>query len=268
MARAKIPADDYQTMLGLIESSRARQASYFRAKHSLTIPDPQDSSLAAAHQARDVLRALFIDQGFTIFDALVSEHPKWQLSESDTHFRGRMLERVLSGSFSGSSEPDFRYGDLKLIETVADHQLAQVLTVGAIFRARDKSQGDYDIVRDYRHSKFYHKVQQAVIASYRKVSRQLGNRVDSVFVFRADDPRWARELQEDWESIAQEMEAAIEEYRAGRRKRRKSGICRSDSSGRRRPHGYLGIRTDGVVFTRRFYEVISRHYAELDKQSQ
>jgi hypothetical protein len=264
MAQAKIPADDYQTMLGLIESSRARKASYFSAKDSLTIPDPADASLAAAHQARDVLRALFIDQGFTIFDALVSEHPEWHLGESDTHFRGRMLETVLNGSFNGLSEPDFRYGDLKLIETVADHRLAQVLTVGAIFAARDKSLGDYDIVRDYRASRFYHKVQQAIIASYRKVSRQLGNQIDSVFVFEADDPAWATQLQEDWLSIAEEMAETIELYRAGRTPRRKSGICRSDSSGRRRPHGYLGIRSDGVVFTKRFYEIISRHYAELD----
>jgi hypothetical protein len=33
---------------------------------------------------------------------------------------------------------------------------------------------------------------------------------------------------------------SITEFKAGKRKRRASGICRSDTAGKRRPNGYLG----------------------------
>lgn len=259
---ARIPAEDYRELLRLTESARARTGEYWRVKQGLQIPDVGDSSLAAAQQAAHVLREIFVHNGFSLIDAIVAERGYGPTSDSDTHFRGRALESVLNGSFNGLSEPDYGYGDLKLIETRADHVLTQVLTVGAIFAARDKSTGDYVIETDYLKSNFYKKVQQAIIVAYRKQSKQLGVRVDQVLVFQADNPLWARQLQEDWESIRDEMTQAIEEFRAGKRTRRASGICRSDTAGKRRPHGYLGIRSDSVIFTRQFYELMSRHYAE------
>jgi aspartyl/asparaginyl beta-hydroxylase (cupin superfamily) len=103
-------------------------------------------------------------------------------------------------------------------------------------------------------------MKQAVIMPYRKVGMQLGVTPDAVFVFEADNPLWAKELQEDWESIRDEMIATIEKYKKGQIGRRASGICKSDSTGCRRPHGYLGIRSDGVILTKKFFEIVSKHY--------
>jgi len=259
---ARIPESDYQELLRLTEAAKPKRAAYFAVKNALVIPDPQDSSLAAAYQAKQALEAIFIRNQFNLIDAVVSERGYGPVSDSDTHFRGRALESVLNGSFNGLSEPDYRYGDLKLIETKRDYVLTQVLTIGAIFAATDKSTGDYVIEPDYLKSKFYNKVRQAIIVAYRKQSKQLGVRVEQVIVFEVDNPLWARQLQADWESIRNEMIASINEFKAGKRKRRASGICRSDTSGKRRPNGYLGIRSDGVVFTAKFYELMARHYAE------
>jgi hypothetical protein len=259
---ARIPESDYQELLRLTEAAKPKRAAYFAVKNRLTIPDVNDASLAAARQAKRVLEEIFITNGFSLIDAIVSERGYGPISDSDTHFRGRALESVLNGSFNGLSEPDYRYGDLKLIETRRDHVLTQVLTIGAIFAATDKSTGDYVIEQDYLKSKFYTKVRQAIIVAYRKQSKQLGIRVEQVIVFEVDNPLWARELQADWESIRDEMIKSINEFRAGKRARRASGICKSDTSGKRRPNGYLGIRSDGVVFTARFYELMARHYAE------
>jgi hypothetical protein len=259
---ARIPPSDYAELLRLTESAKPKKSAYFAVKNKLTIPDVNDPSLKAAHQAKQVLEEIFIEHKFNLIDAIVSERGYGPISDSDTHFRGRALESVLNGSFNGLSEPDYRYGDLKLIETKRDYVLTQVLTVGAIFGAKDKAAGDYEIEHDYFKSKFYHKVRQAIIVAYRKQSKQLGINVEQVIVFQVDNPVWARQLQEDWLSIRDEMIVAITEFRAGKRSRRASGICRSDTAGKRRPNGYLGIRSDGVVFTAKFYELMARHYAE------
>jgi hypothetical protein len=259
---ARIPENDYRELLRLTEEARPKKSAYFAVKNRLTIPDVTDSSLKAAKQAKRVLEEIFIKHGFSLIDAIVSERGYGPISDSDTHFRGRALESVLNGSFNGLSEPDYRYGDLKLIETRQDYVLTQVLTVGAIFSANDKATGDYVIEHDYLKSKFYAKVRQAIIVAYRKQSKQLGVRVEQVIVFEVDNPLWAQQLQEDWLSIKDEMVMSITEFKEGKRKRRASGICRSDTAGKRRPNGYLGIRSDGVVFTAKFYELMARHYAE------
>jgi len=256
----RIPPADYQLLNEYVKKAHKRTADYHKIKQSSVIPDPNSNTLKSANQACEHLRTLFFEHKFNLIDVIVAECGKGPTNENDTHFRGRILESVLNGSFNGLAEPDFKYGDLKLIETQAPHVLEQVLTVGRIFRAIDKAAGQYEIESDYYCSGFYSKMKQAVIVTYRKQAKQAGVTPDSVFVFRADDAKWAKELKEDWESIGDEMTVAIKEYRAGKRKRRKSGICSSDTDGRRRPHGYLGIRSDGVIFTRQFFELISRHY--------
>jgi len=70
---ARIPPDDYRELLRLTEESRSVKDRYFAVKMGLTIPDPADASKAAAEQAVGALRELFITNGFSLLDAIVSE---------------------------------------------------------------------------------------------------------------------------------------------------------------------------------------------------
>jgi hypothetical protein len=258
---ARITPEDYRELLRLTEAARSRTAEYLRVKAGSKIPSVADASLTAAREARAHLHRIFIQHQFNLLDVIVAERGHGPVSDSDTHFRGRALELALNGTFNGLSEPDYKYGDLKLIEIVRDYVLAQVMTCGVIFAAEDKETGVYIEEQDYFRSNFYKKMRQAIILGYQKRSRQLGVEVRHVILFQADDPLWAEELKADWLSIRDEMTVAIAEFRAGKRIRRSSGICRSDTSGKRRPNGYLGIRSDSVVFTKKFFELMARHYA-------
>lgn len=256
----RIPAHEFTELSRLEQISKSKVGSYRALKDTLDIPNRDDNSLQALAKASSVLRKIFFEEKFNILDAVVAERGYGPATPSDTHYRGRVMERVLNGSFNGESKPDFAYGDLKLIETRGEHKVAQVLTVGAIFNAIDKAKGDYLVVDDYYKSNFYKKVKQALIMSYRKEGMQLGMTPDNIMPFTATEPIWADKLKEDWESVRDEMKQAITEYKAGTRKRKASGICKSDTNGTRRPNGYLGIRSDCVIITPTFFEIISKHY--------
>ena len=257
---SRIPEHEYKILLAKTKDSIDKVNAYQSFKASLSIPDKTDSSYNALIDASNVLKKVFFEKKFNILDAVVAERGYGPSTPDDTHYRGRVLESVLNGSFTGESAPDFAYGDLKLIETKDLHKITQVMTVGAIFNAQDKSKGEYYIVEDYRQSNFYKKVKQCLIMSYLKEGKQLGMTPNNVIPFTADNEIWAKELQEDWESIRDEMKVAIQEYQAGKRKRKPSGISKSDTNGKRRPNGYLGIRSDCVIFTPKFFELVSKYY--------
>ena len=257
---ARISSHEFIKLNQLEQISKTKVNAYWALKKQLVIPDKDDPSYEAFIKASEVLRKIFFEEKFNILDAVVAERGYGPATDSDTHYRGRVMESVLNGSFDGKSDPDFRYCELKLIETVGFHKLAQVLTVGAIFNAINKANGDYIVVEDYYKSNFYKKVKQALIMSYRKEGMQLGMTPDNIMPFTATEPIWADKLKEDWESVRDEMKQAITEYKAGTRKRKASGICKSDTNGTRRPNGYLGIRSDCVIITPAFFEIISKHY--------
>jgi hypothetical protein len=259
---ARIPQNEFLLLKEMEKNSIVKRDSYLSLKNSLVLPSVNDDSITAAHKAADVLREIFFTNKFNIMDVVVGERGYGPTTESDTHYRGRVMESVLGGSFDSKSQPDFRYGDLKMIETKTNHVLAQVMTCGIIFQAIDKHKGEYDIIENYEDSKFFQKMKQAIIMPYAKKGRQLGVIPESVFVFEASDPVWSKQLKEDWESIRDEMKTAIVSYKNNNTTRRASGICKSDSHGRRRPNGFLGIRSDCVVFTPKFFEIVSRHYTQ------
>lgn len=257
---SRIPDHEYQILLSKTKDSIGKVNEYQSFKASLKIPNRQDNSYDALISASKVLHKIFFERKFNILDAVVAERGYGPRTPDDTHYRGRVLESVLNGSFSGESAPDFAYGDLKLIETKDMHKIAQVMTVGSIFTAVNKDSGDYSVVDNYAQSNFYKKVKQCLIMSYLKEGKQLGMTPNNIMPFTADNPLWAKELKEDWESIRDEMKQTIIEYKSGKRKRKPSGICKSDTSGKRRPNGYLGIRSDCVIFTAKFFELVSNYY--------
>ena len=251
---SRISETERATLREIEKTAQNNQVMYqtFKRAHTHLIPDKDDPN--ALFKAKAYLTLLF--SSFNIMEAVVGERGYLLASDDDTHYRGRVLEAVLGGSFDGKSNPDFGWGDLKLIETKESDPsaLVQVLTCGVIFTKNRKTK-EYQVV-EYSESNFVKKMRQALIVGYRKEGKQLGREVTTISAFLVDNPAWASQLKEDWESIRDEMVEAIEEEKAGIRARRASGICKSDSSGKRRPHGYLGIRSDSVVITPKFFREI------------
>jgi hypothetical protein len=252
---SRIPEKEYKKLLEMVTVSKSKSEKYKALKSKLNIPEITNPSIQSLNDAALVLKELFFDNEFNILDAIVAETGHGPSSDNDTHYRGRVLERVLNGTFTGESAPDFAYGDLKLIETKNLHKITQVMTVGTIF---NKSNREYKIVEDYYQSNFYKKVKQCLIMSYLKEGKQLGMTPNNIITFNIDDEEWANKLKEDWESIRDQMKEAITEYNSGKRQKKASGICKSDTSGTGRPNGYLGIRSDSIVFTAKFFELISK----------
>lgn len=256
MAKQKISNGEFE-IIKLIESkSLEKKADYEEFKSQADIPSATATDTQSAVAATNYLKQLF--ETFNIMDVVVGERGKGPSTTSDTHYRGRVFEQALNGSFDGKSEPDLGYAELKMIETSKKHTLTQVMTCGVIYEAINKAKGEYQQVWDYEDSKFFTKMQSAILVSYLKVGQQLGFDVNNVIHFSVQDPRWALELKEDWISIRNEFDEAIAEYKAGTRKRKAAGICKSDTSGNRRPNGYLGIRSDSIVITRKFFELVSK----------
>jgi hypothetical protein len=260
----RISQYDYEHLKKMEEKARMSEQRYKRLKNSLPIPKIDDASPQATLLAVDALRRIFLEERFNLMDAIVAERGYGPVSDSDTHFRGRVLESVLNGHCTGQSKPDFAYAELKLIETKTLHEITQVMTVGVIFEAIDRQSGDYAIV-DYASSNFFKKCRRMIVVSYDKVGMQRGLVVNNVFAFEGSNRLWADKLEEDWLSISGEMQRTIAQYKAGTVRRKASGICKSDSGGRnsRRPNGLLGIRNDSIVFTKKLFELASKHYYEV-----
>jgi hypothetical protein len=255
----RIPDGEWRKIKDELEpAARERVADYFDLKKTLDIPGPTDASDDAPLAALDALNVIFFEQKFNILDAVVAERiargeqPVGPISQNDTHYRGRLLERVLNGNCTGASSPDFARFELKLVETSSLHRLEQVMTIGAI----SPRSSPVTVGTSYLESSFYKKMKKCIIMTYAKSGKQVGFQPNHLFLFEADASDWAASLQEDWESIAKEYVQTI----ASNKKKRASGYCKSDTAGARRPNGLLGIRSDGVIFTATMFERASRFY--------
>lgn len=250
---SRISSTELVQLRSIEQEAQNNRDSYlaFKEEHKHLIPALDDPD--GLIKAKEYLTLLF--SNFNIMEAVVGERGYLLASDNDTHYRGRVAETLLGGSFDGKSNPDFGWGDLKFIETQADPcSLEQVITCGVIFEKNRRTK-EYEVV-EYNESNFVKKMRQALIVGYRKEGKQLGKNVTSISAFLLDNPVWASRLKEDWESIRDEMVEAIEEEKAGVRVRKSSGITKSDTAGRRRPHGCLGIRSDGVLITKKFFREI------------
>ena len=255
----RIPDSEWNRIKNQLEPAAiARAHAYAELKTSLNIPSPNDLSDDAPVAALSALKIIFFERRFDILDAAVAERiargeaPVGPVSQNDTHYRGRLLERVLNGNCTGAAGPDFAGFELKLVETTSLHQLSQVMTVGAI----SPKTSPITTNTQYYDSSFYKKMKRCIIMTYTKSGMQLGFKPNHLFMFEADAPIWAAPLQADWESIASEYITTM----LSARSRRPSGYCSSDTSGKRRPNGLLGIRSDAVIFTAEMFERASRYY--------
>ena len=245
----RISPSEVKILEAMVAQAKANEFTEF--KNSARLPCPNDPSLEAANQAVEFLKEAFITKGFSLLDAIVATTGKGPASSSDTHYRGRVLEAVLNGSFDGKPQSDFAYAELKATETKTNGDLCQIITAGAIFTKR---KGQYDVVTRYEDSKFVSKLKRTIIVGYEKVGQQLGFDVKNVTMIDINDPRFAQQLKEDWESISQAMVQAIQDERDGKIVRKASGIL---SAKHKTPNGLLGVRSDSVTLTNKFYRLIS-----------
>lgn len=242
---ARIPTNEYKILKTEIEQkSLLKKSEYLKFKK-------ENMNIDTIGSTFDYLAKLF--SKFTIFEAIMAEKGELASTSSDTHYRGRDLEACLGGSFDGKPLPDFDWGELKCIETKSYGELEQVITCGRIFT---KSKGDYVIKENYYDSAFYQKMKDAILIGYLKEGKQLGCIVNSLSHFSINNPKWKEKVKEDWESISSEMLSSIEKFKMDGVSK-PSGICKSDSNGTRRPHGLLGIRSDGVIITKKFFREIT-----------
>ena len=230
--------------------SSAKSTEFSELKNTLKIPEPSDSSIEAAKLTVSFLKTVFLEYKYSLLDAIVSVTGQGPSSQSDTHYRGRVLEAVLNGSFDGLSRSDFAYAELKLIETISKNKMCQVMTAGRIFK---KTKKDYEIDHDYDPSKFYKKMKTTIIVGYQKQGKQLGFDVNGVYLLDIENPIWAKELKEDWISIRDAMIQAIADEKAGKIKRKASGIL---SSRHKTPNGLLGVRSDSVIIRNKLFQQI------------
>lgn len=224
----------------------------------LKIPNPNDHTPSAAAEAVAALNELS-DAGFDILDLVLGTRGYGPSSSSDTHFRGRALELVLNGIFSGKSSPDFAYGDLKLIECADRERMVQVMTVG-IIAAADRKNLEYEIPDEFKDSKFYQKAKSLIIQPYLKKGKQLGFKQLPAFNFRLEDGDFEHRCREDWYAIRDHLSSRVQLARSGKIVRRASGICKSDTDGKRTPNGLLGIRSDSVIITKKLFKEMVEFY--------
>lgn len=241
---ARIPANELKRLKEIEQECLLKKSEYLKFKK-------ENMHIDTLESAFDYLVKLF--SKFTLFEVIVAERGYLNSTDNDTHYRGRVLELCLGGSFDGKPLPDFDWGELKSIETKSYGELEQVITCGRIFT---KSKGDYVIKENYYDSAFYQKMKDAVLIGYLKEGKQLGCIVNSLSHFSINNPKWKERLKEDWESISSEMLSSIEKFKMDGEKKA-SGICKSDTNGTRRPHGLLGIRSDGVIFTKKLFREIT-----------
>lgn len=245
---ARISESEYKIIQSWVSNARVDEFNSFLSQADL--PDADDTSIESAYKTVSFLKEAFINN-FTILDGIVAVCGRGPASQSDTHFRGRDLERILGGSFDGKPQADFGYAELKLTEVNEKDNLVQLVRAGTIFT---KSKGEYNIVSSYEDSCFFKKMQSVILCSYEKVGKQLGFEMKTVNHFSVNDPRWKSELKEDWESIAAAMTQAIADEKAGKIIRKASGIL---SSTHKTPNGLLSVRSDGVMLTNKFFRMIT-----------
>lgn len=246
----RIPTNEFKQIQEMVLACRAETFKLFKKNYFL--PDPCSTSKEAALSALSFIKDAFIAERFTLLDAIVATTGRGPVNDNDTHYRGRVLEAVLGGSFNGKPTSDFGYAELKLIETKDPNTLIQVMTAGAIF---SKERGEYIIVDRFEDSNFYKKMKRTIMVTYKKVGRQMGFCVNGAFLFEVQDQRWFDKLKEDWDCIRDAMIKAINDEALGHIKRKKSGIL---SSRLKTPNGYLGVRSDSVTISPKFFAIISK----------
>lgn len=242
------------------EQIRLERNQSFRnliSKHPF--PNNGSNELSEALKAVKIVKSIK-NQNFDLFDVAVDASRGILKNENDTHSKNKKWEKFWGGRGDNSPEPDASWGEIKLIQIVSPHTLEQVMTIGAI--SKNNKNNKREVEENFEDSSIYRKLKQCFITTYFQEGRQKGHKISESFVFQVEDDRWFTRIKEDWEYYRNEYRDYYSKFEAGLIKKRASGIMKSDTLGKRCPNSCLGIRSDAIIFTRKFFKEVSEYYAK------
>lgn len=261
MSKPRIRPEEYRKINEILEKETIpRSESFTSLIGSLPKADPVSSCPLEINKTIKIIEELK-KYNFNLFDICYNYQGFVSKTTSDTHSKNRAFEKFMGGKGDGKSNPDFESHELKLIQVVKNcHDVEQVLTIGKMFP------GNYSENCLFEDSACYKKLKRMLVVTYKREGKQLGREIQSYFLFEIDTSPWYNQIKEDWEFYQKEYQAAKrrhEEQLASNPKHKKkaSGIMKSDM-GLRCPNGKLGIRTDGIIFTKKFFKEVSEYYVK------
>lgn len=255
---ARIKQNEYNIILQETNKRKARSREFKNFLKTQPFPDSDSNNISEAYKAKALMEAIR-DEGFDIWDIAVQAKGYVVKNNNDTHSKNRAFEDFLGGICNGKPEPDCSWGEIKLSQLVGAHKLEQVMTVGRIYKT-DKETGERSIADKFEDSSTYQKLKTCLITTYLQQGKQLGKKIQNSFVFEVENEEWFERIKEDWEFYREEFIEYDRLVREGKRKKRASGIMKSDTSGNRSPNGTLGIRSDGIIFNKKFFMEVSKYY--------
>jgi len=259
MAKQRINHSEYLFLKEQEQIRKQRNQSFrnFISMHSF--PNNGSSELSEALKAVEVVKSIK-NQNFDLFDVVVDATGEILKNENDTHSKNRRWEKFWGGRGDGSPEPDASWGEIKLIQIVSDHTLEQVMTIGAISKKNENNKREVE--ENFEDSSIYRKLKQCFITTYFQEGKQKGHKISESFVFQVEDKKWFARIKEDWEYYRDEYRDYYSKFESGLIKKRASGIMKSDTNGKRCPNSCLGIRSDSIIFTPKFFKGVSEYYAK------
>lgn len=255
MAKSRIPEKEYNYIINVATPIIAARAHSFKEFFDkFPKPDRNSSSPDELQKLVDIFNGIQNSE-YDIRDLMYYANGFLVKSQDDTHVKGRAVEKALGGRCDGKPDSDFIFAELKLIQTIRTcDNLEQVLTIGAIAPGKV-------IVENFEESCTYKKLKSMFVATYLREGKQLGHKINSHFVFNVKDPKFFNKIKEDYEFYVKEWKKAREEELAGTKIKKASGIMKSDN-GLRCPNHTLGIRSDGIIFTKKFFKEVSNYYVK------
>ena len=221
-----------------------RSNSFSALKNRIGIPDPESTDRISTEQCNSLVREM-INRNYNIFDILHDCGRGAISSKDDTHKKGREFEKFLGGRGDGDPSPDTAHAEIKLTKVDEKHMLPAknpVLNIGTI-QPRGKK------YKTYEESSCYKKQERVLVSSY----SGYGEKFEGTFIFEGDNPLWLSRLKEDYEAILSKHNQSV-----------KLGIKSSKSSivssTFKTPNGCLCVRSNSVMWTKEFFEEVSKHY--------
>ena len=263
---SRIPLEEYKFLVeSKLPKVEARNGDFQR---KIGVLPRMSHSLGAADNAKRHVKIVreIKKHGFGVHDVMWDYCRKadkpFLKSKNDTHGMNRKWEKWHGGAGDGKPISDFTCAngesvEIKLAQVVASHKLEQIMTIGKL------RPGGYEMLtKDFEDSSTYGKIENMVVTTYFQKGKQLGDKIFNSFHFSIHDTDWYERIKEDWEHYREEWNVAVEEYKRGERKKKASGIMKSDTSGKRCPNRTLGIRSDGIIFNKQFFKEVSEYYGE------
>jgi hypothetical protein len=224
--------------------AKQREQQFANLVELIERPDPLSTKPTEANKITVIVKQM-MKRGFNHYDVMNNYGKGAATSKNDTHSASRKWEKWLGGRGDGDPSPDLPSCEIKYTAVDERHLLTKanpVFNVGAI-------QPRHVRYTRFEDSSCYKKMENMSITSYDAKTHEL---VDS-FVFRVDNPKWFKRAKEDYEFYLNELNSRI---KLGIRSSASSII----SSALKSPNGCLQVRSDSIMFSKKFFKEVSEYY--------